>query len=111
MTTVVALANTTRAGGKALTDGVMVFVSNTGHGSCHVQLAGLPAKMAKLHIIDSAHGNPYGRWIELGSPSFPTPKQTADMLVAANPQPVSLKLDGGDLGLTLEPNSLQVVVT
>ena len=98
--------------------GRMIFVSNTGHGTCNVTLRGLQSPSqtnqpsAMLHTIDSVNGNPYGLWQSMGSPSFPTPLQTTLLKSESALQPtrVTLGAGGTSVMLQVEPQALLVLV-
>ena len=63
-----------------------------------------------MHTIDSRNGNPYGVWMAMGSPPFPTPRQTAQLLHASAMKPAPIAVAAGAVMMNLEPNALKVLV-
>ncbi|PWW38885.1 MULTISPECIES: beta-xylosidase [Paenibacillus] len=78
---------------------------------CITFLGDLTGKKASIQIIDEYHANPKRKWVEQGSPEYPTKHQLEELLQASEVirKPVELKqLPGGEwyLELTVEPHSV-----
>ena len=64
----------------------------------------------EIERVDDEHGNVLPVYETIGSPRYPTPDQVAKMNAATVlPTPVLAHLQGGVLGLNLEPNALVIV--
>lgn len=57
---------------------------------------------AMLTRIDSQHGYARARWLEMGNPEYPNPKQIAELMEASRitPEPVAVAREGDDLVVT-----------
>jgi xylan 1,4-beta-xylosidase len=69
-----------------------------------VLVRGLPAgATAALRRIDEDHCNPWGRWIEMGSPEYPSSGQLAELMEASElrVEPLSLSPAEGAASFTL----------
>jgi xylan 1,4-beta-xylosidase len=80
-----------------------------------VRLKGIRSrKPAKLIRIDPQHTNPKKKWIELGSPEYPTQNQLAQIAHASHPRARSLRPEAGEPGcafrFTIPAHSVAAIV-
>jgi xylan 1,4-beta-xylosidase len=70
-----------------------------------------PARAVRLTLLDAQHGNSQTRYQAMGSPTYPTVAQIAELnRAAALPEPQNLTPDSqGQIRLTLEPNALALI--
>lgn len=74
----------------------------------HLEIAGVPMDApVTIERVDNHHGNVLPVYRAMGSPSYPTRKQVAQMNAAtALPPPQVVHLREGSLSLTVQPNAL-----
>lgn len=72
-----------------------------------------PTTPATITYIDATRVNPKQKWIDLGSPEYPTPAQLAEIDQASQLAPEALTLaaapDGSQLTFTLSPHGIAAI--
>jgi xylan 1,4-beta-xylosidase len=81
----------------------------------HIRLKGVTSrKPAKLIRIDPQHTHPKKKWIELGSPEYPTKNELAQIAHASHPRARSLRPEAGEPGCAfrfkIPPHSVAAIV-
>ena len=81
----------------------------------HIRLKGITSrKPAKLIRIDPQHTHPKKKWIELGSPEYPTKNELAQIAHASHPRARSLRPEAGEPGCAfrfkIPPHSVAAIV-
>ena len=73
-----------------------------------LQISGVPADApVAIERVDAEHGNVLPVYRSMGSPRYPTVEQVGEMnLATALPPPQVVRLRGGGLSLTLQPDAL-----
>ena len=69
-----------------------------------------PTARVSVQRVDDEHGNVLPIYAAMGKPQYPTPAQAEEMnRRTALPAPEEMKLQAGQLELTLEPNALVLI--
>lgn len=75
-----------------------------------VTFTGAPAGAALVHRVDAAHGSPYERWKQMGSPQSLSRAQQRELeAVAQPPAPERVAVEGGRLAVRLPAHGLAVI--
>jgi xylan 1,4-beta-xylosidase len=79
--------------------------------STRLTFRGLPqSATASISRVDDDHSNTLAAYKALGSPRYPTEKQVEKMNeTTALPTPQQVRIDGGHLDISLQPNALVLI--
>jgi len=79
-----------------------------------VTIEGVSSTAVEITRIDSTHANPYAKWIQQGSPQYPTPEQNQEQYAASEIKaeslvPLSISTTTTVLSFQLEPQSVAYI--
>ncbi len=76
-----------------------------------IRLEGQTGKLhATIYRLDSTHGSPLNRYMEMGNPVNPTPKELDELRRAAElPPPETKSLSHGEIAISLPPQGLAII--